>query len=50
MNIQFGRIKKGDHIAVYYLMKKLNYSNQDFWKKMYAHIEEHIYDLNSGEF
>lgn len=30
---------------MYYLMKKLKYSNADFWKKIYSHIEEHVYEL-----
>lgn len=37
-------------MSVYYLMKKLKYSNEEFWKKMYAHIEENIYDIGSFEF
>ena len=39
VNLQFFRIKKKDHISVYYLMKKLRCSNPEFWKKMYSHIE-----------
>ena len=50
VNRQFVRIKKGNHLSVYYMMKKLRYSNEDFWKKMYAQIEENIYDLGSFEF
>lgn len=31
-------------------MKKLRYSDETFWKKLYAKIEENIYDLNDSEF
>ena len=35
---------------MYYLMKKLQYKNEDFWKKIYNDIEENIYDLYPSEF
>ena len=49
-NKQFARIKIKNRLSVYYLMKKLKYSNPEFWKKMYAVIEENLYDLNPHEF
>lgn len=30
-------------------MKKLRYSNPDFWKKVYGLIEENLYDLYPNE-
>lgn len=47
---EFARIKKVDIMNFYYLMKKLNYADKDFWKKVYARIEENIYDLYPRQF
>lgn len=46
----FNRIKNKDYLKMYYLMKKLNCKNELFWKKMYAKIEESLYDLTPNEF
>ena len=50
VNNEFNRIKKNGHLPMYYLMKKLKYSNADFWKKIYSHIEEHVYELYASQF
>jgi hypothetical protein len=34
----------------YYLFKKLKYSDEGFWKKMYGRIERNIYDLSAKDF
>ena len=46
----FGRIKKVDIMNYYYLMKKLNYSDADFWKKMYQKINDNLYDIPGHHF
>ena len=46
----FNRIQKPSVMSFYFLMKKLGYSDSAFWKKMYAKIEEHIYDLHGQHF
>ncbi len=38
VNEQFNRVKKGEHLKMYYLMKKLRFDSQDFWKKIYGLI------------
>jgi hypothetical protein len=45
VNSNFNRIKNKDYLTMYYLMKKLKCTNQDFWKKMYAKIEDMLYEL-----
>lgn len=44
------KIPKGDIMNFYFLMKKLRYTNEEFWKKMYAKIEENIYDFFPNQF
>jgi len=39
------QIKKVDTMNFYFLMKKLRYTDEEFWKKMYARIEQNIYDI-----
>lgn len=34
----------------YFLMKKLNFTDEGFWKKMYGRIEENLYDLTPNNF
>lgn len=34
----FSKIKKVDYMNFYFLMKKLKYQDEDFWKKMYEAI------------
>ena len=34
----------------YHLMKKLNCKHEDFWNKLYAKIEDDIYELYPTEF
>ncbi len=46
----FNRIKHKDYLSMYYLMKKLNCTNPTFWEKMYAKIEENLYELTPSEF
>jgi hypothetical protein len=50
VSTNFQRIKNKNYLSMYYLMKKLNCRNEDFWKKMYARIEENLYDLYPSEF
>lgn len=50
VNNKFVRIKNKDKLSVYYLMKKLGCQSPEFWKKMYAVIEDNLYDLYPSEF
>lgn len=34
----------------YYLMKKLNCKNEEFWTKMYSKIEQEIYEIYPSDF
>ena len=45
----FFRIKKVDMMKVYFMMKTLNYKNQNFWSLMYSKINDYIYDLKARE-
>jgi hypothetical protein len=45
VNKEFVRVKRKNNLSIYYLMKKLKFSNPQFWTKVYSIIEEDIYDL-----
>jgi hypothetical protein len=44
------KIKKTEIMDYYYLFKKLRYSDEEFWKKMYAKIERNIYEISTANF
>ena len=46
----FYRIREKDTMKTYYIMKKLRYDKEEFWKKIYEKIEKHMYDLRSPDF
>ena len=46
----FQRIRKAEVMPYYFLMKKLGYTDAEFWRKMYAKLEEELYDLHSQHF
>ena len=50
LNKNFKIIQSKQLMFYYHLMKKLNCKHEEFWKKLYYQIEEHIYDLFPSEF
>ena len=47
---QYARIRPKDKLSMYYLLQRLNCKHEPLWKKIYADIEENIYDLPTQEF
>lgn len=43
-------IKKKDIMSFYYLMKRLRYADTQFWKNLYARIQENYYDFTPKQF
>jgi hypothetical protein len=44
------RMKRKELMFYYFMLKKLKYSDEEFWKKMYARIEENIYEISNKNF